>query len=80
MGGQAVERNGALWQRRVELPNTMESMTMRGAPVWPKPVNGWLQLEVMPDVPNAEAHRSARANYRVDCLKPPSAQERLKSG
>jgi hypothetical protein len=68
------------WQRRVELPNTMGSMTMGGAPVWPKPVNGWLQLEVMPDVPNAETHRSARANYRVDCLKPPSAQDRLKGG
>jgi len=67
------------WQRRVELPNTMGSMTMGGAPAWPRPVNGWLQLEVTPDVPNAEVHRSARANYRVNCLKPPSAQDQLKT-
>ena len=67
------------WQRRVELPNTMGTLTAGGTSSWPRPVDGWLQLEVNVDEPNAEPHRSTRANYRVNCLKPPSPQDTLKS-
>jgi len=56
------------WQRRIELPNTMGTMTMGGAASWPRSVTGWLMLEVMADEPNAQPHRS-RVGYEVRCQR-----------
>ena len=67
------------WQRRVELPDTRGSLAAPGAGTWPRIVNGWLQIEVTPQVNNAEVHRSGRAQYTVSCLKPPSPQDQLKA-
>lgn len=64
-GEQAVSR-----QRRVELPAGTGGLAAAGGGTWPRTVNGWLQLEVTEDGPTARTHKSERASYRVDCLKP----------
>lgn len=64
-GEQSVSR-----QRRVELPAGTGGLTAAGGGIWPRAVNGWLQLEVTEDGPDARTHRSERASFRVDCLKP----------
>lgn len=69
------------WQRRVEVPSTMGSLTTGGGGSWPRTVEGWLQLEVLADENNAKPHRSPRAAYRVFCQNPatPPANQRLKN-
>jgi hypothetical protein len=62
------------WQRRVEVPATTGGLASPGAGSWPRKVAGWLQLEVMVDEPSAETRRSGRADYEVNCQKPPSPQ------
>lgn len=73
-GEQAVSR-----QRRVELPAGQGGLAAPGSGAWPRTVNGWVQLEVTEDGPAGRTHRSPRAEYRVDCLKPPSAQDQLRT-
>ena len=60
------------WQRRVEIPSATGGLANPGGGSWPKIVDGWLQLEVTPNTPGTEIRRSPRADYRVNCLKPPS--------
>jgi hypothetical protein len=71
-GEQSVSR-----QRRVELPAATGGLAAAGGGTWPRPVNGWLQLEVMQG-PGTQPMRSAKASYRVNCLKPPAPGERLR--
>lgn len=68
------------WQRRVELPAATGGLASPGAGTWPRSVTGWLQLEVTASEASAQPQRSGQAAYRVDCLKPPSPGDTLRSG